>query len=68
MNDVQGEGAKMLAIGAVIGILAMPLVLGRYDLKPDKEPGLALRFDRLTCHAELLGLSGEPLAIQPPAR
>jgi hypothetical protein len=64
MNDMQRERAKMLAIGAVVGIVATLLVLGRYDLKPDQTSGMAWRFDRLTGHAELIGPNGQPLVNQ----
>ena len=54
----------MLVIGALIGIVATLLVLGRYELKPDSTSGMAWRFDRLTGHAELIGPNGQPLVNQ----
>jgi hypothetical protein len=64
MKDIKQEKAKWAAIGAVMGIVIGLLAGGRYDLKPDKESGLAWRVDRWTGSVELLGPNGQPITQQ----
>jgi hypothetical protein len=64
MNDIQHDSAKSAAIGAVVGIVIGLLAGGRYDLKPDKESGLASRVDSWTGNVELFGPNGQPITQQ----
>jgi hypothetical protein len=64
MNEMQKGRMKWAAIGAVVGIAVGLLAAGRYDLKPDKESGLAWRVDRWTGRTELLGPNGQPIMQQ----
>jgi hypothetical protein len=64
MNQMQKERAKWAAIGVVVGIVIGLLIAGRYDLKPDKESGLAWRVDHWTGSTVLLGPNGRPILEQ----
>ena len=64
MNEKQKERVKWAAIGAAVGVVIGLLAGGRYDIKPDKESGLAWRVDHWTGATELLGPTGQPLMQQ----
>ena len=61
MKEKQKEGAKWAAVGALVGIVIGLLAAGHYDLKPDKDSGLAWRVDHWTGSTELLGPNSQPI-------